>query len=305
LKAIIHKLRSTIEAVERDGALFEDANFSNRVAALDSLEFDVIKLIESVLVADDSKVELLELVQKAQMVKTQLESVDEALFRRLRGSIASHEYTAAGLRRLFVRYAGGDPNVGDEGYDTLDVLVNGVLLMDTAPPETQERDPEMVFYQPTPARVVLELVDRADFQPHDVFYDIGSGLGQVAILVHLLGGVRSQGVEIEPAYCDYARRCSQKLSLPSVEFLNIDAREADYSDGTVFFLYTPFEGRMLEQVLKRLQEESKTREIRLFTYGPCTLQATRHNWLERVDQNSNSVHQLATFKTGNHVSETA
>ena len=36
----------------------------------------------------------------------------------------------------------------------------------------------MVPYEATPARVALELVDRVNFRRGDVFYDLGSGLGQ-------------------------------------------------------------------------------------------------------------------------------
>jgi SAM-dependent methyltransferase len=154
----------------------------------------------------------------------------------------------------------------------------------------------MWFYQPTPARIVLELAEKADFQPHDVFYDIGSGLGQVAILVHLLSQVWAKGVEFEPAYCDYARRCARELNLSQVAFINADARAADYSDGTAFFLYTPFEGKMLERVLEKIKDESVGRDIRLYTYGPCTLQVARQGRLERLDQNGSEVYRLAIFK---------
>jgi hypothetical protein len=115
--------------------------------------------------------------------------------------------------------------------------------------------------------------------------------------MHLLSGVRARGVEVEPAYCHYARRCARELSLSQVEFINADAREADYSDGTIFFLYTPFEGRMLEQVLERLKHESKKRRIQLCTYGPCTPQVARQKWLERGDQNSTRADRLAAFRT--------
>ena len=306
MHSVIDEIRSAIRAVESDNTLLEEPNFSNRVATLDFLESDVFERIEGLLVTDDWQGKLLELRQEAEVVRAQLESVNSVLFQRLRDGIASQEYTGAKLRELIVSYAGdGQAGVGSEGYDSLDVLVNGFLLMGDAPTETRRREPEMVFYQPTPARVVLELVDRAGLEPHDVFYDIGAGLGQVAILVHLLTGVRSKGVEFEPAYCDYARGCAKKLDLSQVEFVNADAREADYSDGTAFFLYTPCEGRMLEQVLERLGEESKKREIRLYTYGPCTQQVALHSWLERVGQNSNSVYQLAVFKTSSHVSRAA
>jgi len=155
----------------------------------------------------------------------------------------------------------------------------------------------MVFYQPTPARIVLQLVDRAGFLQHDVFYDIGSGLGQVSILVHLLSGIRAKGVEFEPTYCDYARRCARGLNLPEVQFINADAREADYSDGTIFFMYSPFEGRMLERVLERLRHESAKRSIRLCTYGPCTQQVNRQSWLECLDDNGIRVDRLAMYRT--------
>ena len=63
----------------------------------------------------------------------------------------------------------------------------------------------MIYYQKTPARIIFELIKRADFQPGDVFYDLGSGFGQVTMLVNLLTSVVSKGVEFEPAYCKYAK----------------------------------------------------------------------------------------------------
>ena len=68
----------------------------------------------------------------------------------------------------------------------------------------------MVFYQPTPGRIIFELVERAALQKHDTFYDLGSGLGQVVILVSLLSGARAKGIEFDPAYCEYARRCATR-----------------------------------------------------------------------------------------------
>ena len=300
MESIIREIRSYIEAIENDKALCEEMNFSDRGDALDSLEFDVIERVESLLLTNGRHEELMGLRQYAEMVKIRLEDVDERLFQRLRDNIASRNYTSAGLRQQIVKYAGDGPseeNEGDESYDDLDALTNGLLLIGPAPEETREREPEMVFYQPTPTRIVLELVEKANFRPQDVFYDIGSGLGQVSILVHLLSGVCAKGVEFQPAYCDYAKRCAEELNLSQVEFINADAREADYADGTVFFLYTPFEGRMLEQVLERLRDESRTRGIKLYTYGPCTLQVAQQNWLERVDQNGNNVYRLAMFRT--------
>lgn len=300
MESIIREIRAGIEAIESDTALYEEMNFSDRAEALDSLEFNVIERIEGLLLTDGWSEALTGLKQYAEMVRGRLDGLDEGLFRRLRKHIASGNYTSAELRQRIVGYAGGGSRGGsddDEGYDSLDALVSGFLLTEVAPEGVRQQEPEMVFYQPTPARVVLEMAEKADFRQDDVFYDIGSGLGQVPILMHLLSGVRAKGVEVEPAYCDYARRCASELNLSQVEFINVDAREADYSDGTIFFLYTPCEGRMLERVLERLKDESRKRRIQLYTYGPCTLQVARQRWLERVDQNDNHVNRLAIFRT--------
>ena len=295
----IRELRATIEAIERDAALFETTNFKDRAEALDFLEFDVFERIEG-LVHTEGCEAFTDLKQYAERVSRQLEGVHEALFRKLREEIASGNSTGGKLKQQLLGYASDGSANRDErevGYDSLDALVSGLLLAEAAPEAVRQREPEMVFYQPTPARIVLEMVEKTDFQQEDVFYDIGSGLGQVAILVHLLTGVRSKGVEIEPAYCEYARRCACRLNLSRVTFTNQDAREVDYTEGTLFFMYTPFEGKVLEQVLGQLETQSKKRRIQLYTYGPCTRHVGRQKWLARVDQNGDQENRLAIFRT--------
>jgi SAM-dependent methyltransferase len=171
------------------------------------------------------------------------------------------------------------PPTDTTSYDNLDLFVNGILTFRELPVETRKREPDMVYYQKTPARIILKLIRQAELAPQDVFFDLGSGMGQVSILVNLLGSVISKGVEFEPSFCDYAKKCASDLQLHDVNFTNIDARSADYSSGTVFFMYTPFEGKMLLDVLERLRNESKKRKIKLFTYGPCTVVVAKQDWL--------------------------
>jgi SAM-dependent methyltransferase len=177
------------------------------------------------------------------------------------------------------------------------VFINGLLLIRVVSVETKAKEPEMVYYQQTPARIIFELVEKARLTGEDVFYDLGSGLGQVPILVNLLSGATAKGIEFEPAYCDYARGCAADLNLSRVEFINADARTADYSEGTIFFMYTPFEGRILQEVLEKLRGESRRRWIRLFTYGPCTPQVSRQSWLKCVDQNGDHIYKLGVFRS--------
>jgi SAM-dependent methyltransferase len=235
------------------------------------------------------------LKDRAERLRDRLEEINARLFRKLRAQIKSGSLIGEKLKRELESHSrdGG----GSGRYDGLDVLVSGLLRLNAPPQETQPREPEMVFYQPTPARIILELVEKMSITPDEVFYDLGSGLGHVCILVNLLTGVRTKGVEFEPAYCDYAHKCARRLNLSRVEFINVDARTADYSDGTIFFMYTPFRGGLLEEVLRKLRRESDKRTIRICAYGPCALDVSNQTWLRRVDQNSNPEHALAIFET--------
>jgi hypothetical protein len=84
--------------------------------------------------------------------------------------------------------------------------------------------------------------------------------------------------------------------LTGVEYLNVDARDADYAAGTVFFMFTPFVGSMLQAVLDRLYLESKKRAIRVCTFGPCTLEVAKQPWLKSLDDNAGHEFKLAIFE---------
>jgi len=296
---MIHEIRSDVRAIQENKALYQEANFADRAEALDLIEFHVIDRIEGMLCAGSQTEELVALKQHAVQIRDQLEEINQKLFQEFRAHIRSGNCTAADLKRQFderVERASRERSQDDIGYDSLDMFVNGLLRIDVAPQETRKREPEMVFYQPTPARVILELVERANIGVDDTFYDLGSGLGQVPILVNLLTGAKARGIEFEPAYCEYARQCARRLNLSRVEFINLDAREADYSDGTIFFMYTPFEGTLLQKVLGKLESESRRRMITIATYGPCTRQVSDQNWLKRLDRDAHQEFRLGVFQ---------
>ncbi|MFO7168266.1 MAG: class I SAM-dependent methyltransferase [Chloroflexota bacterium] len=298
---ITDAVQSAIRAIERDAALYDEPNFSARLEAIDDLEFHVIDRIDGALQALGPAEELLALKRRAEDVKRQLEAVDERLFRRLRADIRSGALRGAALAALIDRHVGRDANArrrpDEPGYDSLDAFVNGLLLTQALPTEIAASDPEMVPYQQTPARIILELVERAALAGDDIFYDLGSGLGHVPILVNLLSGAPARGVEIDPALCDYARARATELGLPGVTFIRADARAADYSEGTVFFMYTPFRGAMLEAALEKLRRDTRGRAIRLFSYGPCTQQVAQQSWLQSADLGWDNVNRLCAFRS--------
>ena len=139
--------------------------------------------------------------------------------------------------------------------------------------------PEEVFYQPTPVRHILRLIAVSGLSEGDVLVDLGSGLGHVPLLASILTAARCVGIESEAAYVACARECAERLGLSRVSFMHQDVREADVSAATVFYLYTPFTGGLLRNVLGRLEQESAQRAIRVCTFGPCTVEVAREPWL--------------------------
>lgn len=293
---IITEIRSDIQTIEGDTALFDELNFDDRANAIDFIEFHIVDRIDSLLLQSEATGELKSLKQQAENLKNQLEQVDSDLFARLREDIRIGACNGTAFRAIIDTYTKADSDGNEQpGYNNLDVFINGLLTNAGIPEPVNDLEPEMVFYQKTPVRVIVELFQMAKLEPGDVFFDIGSGLGQVPLLINLISGATAKGVEFEPVYHNYAVNCGAKLNLPNAEFINADARDVDYSGGNIFFMYTPFHGQMLQDVLNLLKKESRRRIIRIYTYGPCSPHVATQNWLKYTNGQGDGIYKLYEF----------
>lgn len=296
---MISEIQADMEKMEAETSIYAVANFNHRTDAIDFIDFHIIDRIEGLLQQVQHDDELIKLGIRANSLKDKLEHIDTELFQQLEQQINISKDKGLVVRNIIddflkdCRYGGG---LSDAiGYDNLDVFINRLLLINTTTEPIREPEPDMVFYQKTPTRIIIELSKRVN--PDDVFFDIGSGIGEAVILVNLMSSASSIGIEYEPSYCKSARELASKLDLANVEFINEDARKTDYSRGTIFFLYTPFTGEMMEDVLALLQKESFKKEIRLFTYGPCSTKIAQQNWLYCINGKTDNVYKLYEFKS--------
>ncbi len=289
---------SGIKRISNDETLWLEKNFIARSEAIDHLQFHVVERIDAYPESPDSPKCMNELKRVATKVIADLEEVNARMFKQLRKKISHEGYRGQRLVDLIDEYLNHQLNsfLQSEtvGYDNLDLLLNGILTHEALPVETREREPGMVFYQKTPARIIFDLVKKAAFKPGDVFFDLGSGPGQVVMLVSLLALVISTGIESEQAFCAYAGKMAADLNLDRVNFINSDARDADYSTGTVFFMYSPFEGKMLRDVIRKLYGEAKKRMIKIFSYGPCTHVIAQEQWLIKTSGNTGEFGEFRT-----------
>jgi hypothetical protein len=278
-------LEGLVRRLEEEQSLLEPDRLCQRLEALDRLDACLAFLPDVSEGVPGAGWKDAELSLRARAVGARLEAANGELYGAIRGEIQRGRGRDALLR--WVKSSSEEAKgaaANGVGYDYLDELVSGVLQFEEPDAGEAEREPEMVFYQPTPARHIFNLIGGdltggAGLSGEDVVVDLGSGLGHVPLLVSICTDARSIGIELEAAYVECARKCAQRLNVKAL-FLCQDAREADLSGGTVFYLYTPFAGLILRDVLDRLRREAASRRIRICTYGPCTGVVAEEPWLE-------------------------
>lgn len=275
------KIRADLETLLADQSLFEETNLHARNEAI-----VFIKYVGDVLRVPGYASALDPLFQQSLGLRDQLVAVNESLFQKVRADLQNGSFTPESLRAFFDNFTGstlGKSNQPEYEYDGLDVLLEQVFFPEPPPIESRTRASGMIRYEATPARIILNLIDAVRFLPNDVFVDIGSGLGLVVMLVRLLTGVQSVGIEFDPAYCAYAQKCAADLNLKDITFIQSDARNANLNIGSIFYLFTPFVNEIFESVLERLRYTSIRHQIYICSYGTITYDLAKIPWLQIRD----------------------
>jgi Histone methylation protein DOT1 len=294
-------LERLVVQLDNEPSLLEPNQLRQRLEALDRLDAHFPYIPEAAFVSQPINPEL---YRRARAICARLEAANRELYEAIRHEIQRGSRPDV-LLRQFHPWVHRSPEIEEERgpasgmgydyYDYLDELISGVLQLQEPDAEDIPRVSEQVFYQPTPARHIFDLINLTALAATDLLVDLGSGLGHVPMLVSICTPARSLGIELEQAYVARARQCAQSLNLNRVAFLQQDAREADLSTGTVFYLYTPFTGSILSTVVNRLRREAATRRIRICSYGPCTSVIAEEPWLEPAT--APQAHRIALFSS--------
>jgi protein-L-isoaspartate O-methyltransferase len=149
--------------------------------------------------------------------------------------------------------------------DARDAWVDDVLGVDALLDDGPDLPAGCVPYLPCPVDVLLLVLEVAQVGSHDVFVDVGSGIGRVTALTHLLTGAGALGIEVQAGFVQISRAMIQALGAERVATITGDASElvAYVPIGTVCFVNCPFSGARLERVLDALQSIAATRPKRI------------------------------------------
>jgi SAM-dependent methyltransferase len=143
--------------------------------------------------------------------------------------------------------------------------------------------PELIGYHASALAPVVAALIETGADEEDVFIDLGCGLGKVTALARLISGARVRGIELQ------SQLISRAPKLDGVEYFHGDVRDAPLDDGTIFYLYNPFSGAVLAQVLSRLRAVAQRHAITLCTLGLSLKEdwlqerAFEHFWLQIFD----------------------
>ena len=273
---VTRDLHRFIAQLEADSSLFEPDRLRERLAVLDKLDAYFGEADSQAFTAEPIHSLIYE---RASELRSRLEFANSAVYHSIRSQVQAGAQPDRLLRWIEICREHTGSRLPGLAYDYLDELISGILQLREPNNTMVHPGPERVFYQPTPVRHILHLIEMSALSETDVLVDLGSGLGHVPILASILTGASSIGIEVDAAYVATARECAHSLGLNQVTFVQQDAMEADLSTGTVFYMYTPFTGAPLRTVLSRLRKENSSRTICVCTLGPCALAVAMEPWL--------------------------
>ena len=126
---------------------------------------------------------------------------------------------------------------------------------------------DAIGYVEASVEAVLRMLDAIELEEHDLFCDVGSGLGRIPILVHLLTGLPTLGVEIDRELCAKGQALLSSNEIAKVDLRAASALDADLSEVTVFSFNLPFDDATLATFLNRIRPHPGAGAIRIYPYA--------------------------------------
>jgi len=150
----------------------------------------------------------------------------------------------------------------------------GIDTSDKSNPEVNAgRKGDALFYEPTPYRQLEKIVQYIKIKPEDVCVDIGCGLGRVVCVFATCEVKKVIGIEVSEEFVRMTKENLAKLKTgkkPLIDIIHIDAKDYNFSEGTIYFLFNPFGYETLKKVIENIANGIKNnpRNIRIIYLNP-------------------------------------
>lgn len=148
---------------------------------------------------------------------------------------------------------------------------------------------EQTHFQSLELHMRKDVFEMLDLKSDDVLYDLGSGYGHMVFDAALTTDVaKVVGIEYLADRVGECEIAKDNLQLADrVQFEAGDARDYDYDDATVFFLFNPFEAQTMDDVLKKIQsvahkQHLNGKKIRIASVGMSSEYLDQQSWLNKI-----------------------
>src|SRR5262249_1237162 len=147
-----------------------------------------------------------------------------------------------------------------------------------------------LHYTPTPYADIFRLLRMVNLGKHDVFVDLGGGLGRAVFAASWFGAKRAVGVEIVEDLCDRAQKNvrGSRLADHDIQFICTNALNYQHRDTTVLFMFHPFGEQTMRQVLRDMRNargDRAAQPLRIIYMNPVFDDVLEQSgWLQCIAQ---------------------
>jgi SAM-dependent methyltransferase len=128
------------------------------------------------------------------------------------------------------------------------------------------------WYEPINYITLHRCLRAMELTRHDVVFDIGCGLGRVLCVLARMPIRKCVGIDLDAVFVERAKQNVSRTrgKRAEVEVLVADAAQADYDEGTAFYLYNSFGAATMAAFLEQLHQSvlRRPRPIRVCYLNP-------------------------------------
>lgn len=120
---------------------------------------------------------------------------------------------------------------------------------------TTRGDDNIDAYGETPLTTLETIVRTCGVGPRDHVFELGCGRGRGCFWLNAFIGCKVTGIEFVPDFVERANMIKNKLGLDGITFINQDMTQADFTGGTVFYVYgSALEDDVIRELAKKFEK---------------------------------------------------
>jgi SAM-dependent methyltransferase len=112
-------------------------------------------------------------------------------------------------------------------------------------------------WDPTPMRIVREMLDMAELKKGEKLYDLGCGDGRIIVTAARQYGAYAVGVELDPIRYAITKLRTRRLKNAEVRRENFFSTDLSDADVVTLFLYQSVNNRLREKLFSELKDGAR------------------------------------------------